>query len=299
MLFQVEGAVMRAYNRWIEDLTSLPEYKASLQMEREKWEEEQEKFTKLQVCITGFIFVSLSSTDFPLLIMYILFKICQVSRALREAEEQWHKEQKNQPEGRTSENHRVEELQEEVAALQTQLEQVRTEQAALLKAELAGARAAWNRDKQKEISLIQVRSEQVFQTKLQEQCKKLEQGLQQARQDADFQKKELLSQMEAKLQQSLGAREEEWRSQHEEKVEAQRQQMRDELLAELQTGFAELKAHFPMDPKADQQGTEDMRMTSGVRSEGTIMHIIQASCQDIVKRAISQAKEDWRRVSCY
>lgn len=73
MLFQVEGAVMRAYNRWIEDLTSLPEYKASLQMEREKWEEEQEKFTKQQVCITGFIFVSLSSTDFPLLIMYILF----------------------------------------------------------------------------------------------------------------------------------------------------------------------------------------------------------------------------------
>lgn len=215
-----------------------------------------------------------------------------MSQALREAEEQWHKEQKNQPEGRTSVNHRVEELQEEVAALQTQLEQVRTEQAALLKAELAGARAAWNRDKQKEISLIQIRSEQVFQTKL-------EQGLQQARQDADFQKKELLSQMEAKLQQSLGAREEEWRSQHAEKVEAQKQQMRDELLAELQTGFAEVKAHFPMDPKADQQGTEDKRTTSGARSEGTIMHIIQASCQDIVNRAISQAKEDWRRVSCY
>lgn len=222
-----------------------------------------------------------------------------MSQALREAEEQWHKKQMNQLEGQTSETHRVEELQEEVAALQTQLEQVRSEQAALLKAELAGARAAWNRDKQKEISVIQVRSEQVYQTKLQEQRKKLEQALQQAREDADFQKKELLLQMEAKLQQSLGAREEEWRSQHAEKVEAQRQQMRDELLAQLQTGLAEVQAHFLMDPKADQQGTEDIRTTSGATLEGTITHIIQTSCRDIVNRAISQAKEDWRRVSCY
>lgn len=49
VLFQVEGAVTRAYNRWIEDLTSLPEYQASLQTEREKWEELQEKCTERQV----------------------------------------------------------------------------------------------------------------------------------------------------------------------------------------------------------------------------------------------------------
>lgn len=53
-MFQVEGAVTRAYNRWIEDLTSLPEYQASLQTEREKWEELQEKFTEQRVLITGF-----------------------------------------------------------------------------------------------------------------------------------------------------------------------------------------------------------------------------------------------------
>ncbi len=58
--------------------------------------------------------------------------MCQVSQALREAEEQWHQEL----EERSSGNQQVEELQEEVAALQTQLEQVRREQAGLLKAEL-------------------------------------------------------------------------------------------------------------------------------------------------------------------
>lgn len=215
-----------------------------------------------------------------------------MSQALREAQEQWHKKQKNQLEEQSSGTQRVEELQEEVADLQTRLEQVRREQAALLKAELAGARAAWNRDKQQEISVIQGRSEQVYQTKLQEQRRKLEQALQQAREDADFQKKELLLQMEAKLQQTLGAREEEWRVAH-------RQQMRDELLAELQTGLAEVQAQFLMDPKTYQRGTEDIRTTSGATSEGTITHIIQTSCQDIVNRAVTQAKEEWRKVSCY
>lgn len=48
-VFQVEGAVTRAYNRWIEDLTSLPEYQASLQREKEKWEELHKELTEQRV----------------------------------------------------------------------------------------------------------------------------------------------------------------------------------------------------------------------------------------------------------
>lgn len=216
-----------------------------------------------------------------------------------EAEEQWHKKHKNQLEEQSSGSQKVEELQEEVAALQSQLDQGGSEQAALLKAELAGARAAWNRDKQQEISVIQVRSEQVYQSKLQEQRKKLEQALQQAREDADLHKKELLLQMEAKLQQSLRAQEEKWRCHLAEKEQAQRKQMRDELQAELQTGLAEVQAQLLRDPKTDQQGTEDTRRTSGATAEGTITHIIHVSCKDIVSRAVSQAKKEWKKVSFY
>nr|XP_046249227.1 centrosomal protein of 152 kDa isoform X2 [Scatophagus argus] len=268
MARQVEGAVMRAYNRWIEDLTSLPEYEASLQIERKKWEELQEKYTEQQV-----------------------------SQALREAEEQWLQKQKNQLEEQNSGTQRVEELQEEVAALQTQLEQVKREQAALLKAELAGARSVWNRDKQQEISVIQVRSEQVYKVKLQEQREKLEEALQQAKEDAHLHKKELLLQMEARLQQTLDAREEEWRRQRAEKEQTQRQQMRDELVAELQSSLAEVQAQLLRDPKTDQRGTEDIRRTSGATSEGTITHIIQMSCKNIVSRAVSQAKVEWKKIS--
>lgn len=188
---------------------------------------------------------------------------------------------------RVSQARRVEELQEEAATLQSQLEQTRREQAALLKAELAGARAVWNREKQQELSTVQVRSERVYQTKLQ-----------QAKEDADLQRKELLLQMEAKLQESLRAREEERRRQHAERELTQRQQIRDELLAELQTGLAEVQAQLLRDPRKDQQGTESSRRSSGATSETTVTHIIHTSCKDIVSRAISQAKTEWKKVSC-
>ncbi|XP_068170223.1 centrosomal protein of 152 kDa isoform X2 [Antennarius striatus] len=264
MAKQVEGAVTRAHHRWVEDLTSLAEYQMCLQTEREKWEEHQKEFTEKWV-----------------------------SQALREAEEQWHQKQKNQLQ--TSTPQRVEELQEEVADLQTQLEQARREQAALLKAELAGAKAVWNRDKKQEISVIQVRSEQLCKTKLQEQRKKLEQELQQSREDAVLQKKELLLQMEVKLQQTLGAREQEWQREHGERQKAQKQQMREDFLSELQAGLAELQGHLLMDPRIDLQGAEDQRIYQA--SEGTLTHIIQTSCKDIVNRAISQARTEWRKVS--
>ncbi|XP_030587523.1 centrosomal protein of 152 kDa isoform X2 [Archocentrus centrarchus] len=268
MAKQVEGAVTRAYNRWIEDLTSLPEYQAALLTEKEKWEQLQEKRTDQRV-----------------------------SQALKEAEEQGCGKHKNQQEENSSGVQRMEELQEELAALQSQLEQVTREQAALLKAELAAARAAWNRDKQQEMAIIQARSEQVYQAKLQEQCKKLEQTVHQAREDADLQNKELLLQMEAKLQQTVRAREEEWKCQHAEMELIQRQQIRDELQAELQAVLAEVQAQLLRDPKRDHQGTEDTQRTSGAKSEATITHIIQSSCRDMLKRAVAQAKKEWKTMS--
>lgn len=210
-----------------------------------------------------------------------------MSQALKEAEEQWRRKHKNQQEENGSGPQRMEELQEELAALQSQLEQVTREQAALLKAELAGARAAWNRDKQQEIAIIQARSEQVYQAKLQEQYKKLEQAVLQAREDADLQKNELLLQMEAKLQQEK------------EKEMIQGKQIRDELQAELQTALAEVQAQLLKNTKTDHQGTEDTRRTSRATSEATITHIIQTSCRDIVQRAVAQAKKEWKTVSCY
>uniref|UniRef100_A0A3B5KL56 Centrosomal protein 152 n=1 Tax=Xiphophorus couchianus TaxID=32473 RepID=A0A3B5KL56_9TELE len=234
MAKQVEGAVTRAYSRWIEDLSSLPEYQTLLQRETEKWEELQEEITKEKV-----------------------------SQALQEAEEEWRKNQVEQQ--------KAVDLQEELAALKSQLEQASREQAALLKAELAAARAAWFRDKQQEISIIQARNEQTYQTKLQEQCKNLEQAVQEAREDADLQRKELRTQ------------EEEWRCQYEEKELAERQQKKEKFVLELQTAL--------------RQEAEDSRRTSGSPSETTITNIIETSCRDMMNRAVTEAKKEWKKMS--
>ncbi|KAM9753445.1 centrosomal protein of 152 kDa isoform 1-T1 [Menidia menidia] len=262
MAKQVEGAVTRAYNRWIEDLSSLPEYQASLLREKNKWQEQQDKLAEQRV-----------------------------TQALREAKEQWHK---NQLEEHSSGAQRVEELQVEVAALKNQLEQAAREQAALLKAELAGARAAWNRDKQQEISTLKVRIEEACRTKLQEQCHQLEQAVQQARGDAELQRKELLLQTEAKIQQAVRTREDEWRCQHAEEELRHKQQLREEFLSELQTVLAEIQTQFLGATKTDQLGDEDSRRTSGLTS---ISGIIQPSCRNIVDKAVSQAKMEWKRTS--
>ncbi|KAM4573306.1 centrosomal protein of 152 kDa isoform 2-T3 [Odontesthes bonariensis] len=267
MAKQVEGAVTRAYNRWIEDLSSLPEYRTSLHTEREKWQELQDELTEQRV-----------------------------SQALREAEEQWHKKHKNQLVEHGSGAQRAEGLEEEVTDLKSQLAQATREQAALLKAELAGARAAWNRDKQQEISIIRVRSEEAYQVKLEEQRKRLEQAVKQARDDADLQREELHLQMEAKLQQTARAQEEEWRCQYAEKELAQKRQMRDEFLAEVQTGLTEVQAQVLRATKTDQLGPEDSRRTSGFTSEVTITDI-QTSYRNLVTRAVSEAKMEWKKIS--
>uniref|UniRef100_A0A3Q2D3X5 Centrosomal protein 152 n=1 Tax=Cyprinodon variegatus TaxID=28743 RepID=A0A3Q2D3X5_CYPVA len=198
MAKQVEGAVTRAYSRWIEDLPSLPEHQTLLQREKQKWEELQEEVTR--------------------------------QKALREAEEERHKKQ-------------VEHPQEELAALKSQLEQASREQAALLKAELAAARAAWHRDKQQEISIIQAQNQQAYQTKLLEQCKNLEQAVQGVREDADLQRKE---------------------RQYAEKELAQRQQTKEQFLSELQAALQQ-----------SEDGRSSSRSPSQATSEEKLSNILK------------------------
>ncbi|CAN9499120.1 unnamed protein product [Ophioblennius macclurei] len=260
---QVEGAVTRAYNRWIEDLASLPEYQASLISEQKKWEESQAKQTEQQI-----------------------------SQALKDAEEKWHRTQKNKPERQSSAEQRTEDVERELAALQSQLEKVTREQAAVTKAELAGAREAWNRDKQREIAAIQARSEQTYQSKLQEQLKELEQTVRRTREGAETQKKEILLQMEAKLQQTVRAREEEWRSQRAAEELTQTQRLRDKFQAELESGLANFQAELLKQSKTERRNGEDNGGTSGTTS---ITHVIHTSCTELVNRAVSQARKEWEK----
>ncbi|XP_073687907.1 centrosomal protein of 152 kDa [Garra rufa] len=149
LTLQVEGAISRARSRWLQDLTSLPEYKSSLETEKDEWERLQQQHVQEQV-----------------------------SSAVKAVEERWQDkcaelEQCNRRNG---------ELQEEVLTLSTRLEHLCQEQTALVKAELAAARDVWIRDKQEEMSRLRAQLQKEHKLKLQSV---LEQNLKQTDKQKD------------------------------------------------------------------------------------------------------------------
>ncbi|KAI4872117.1 hypothetical protein NFI96_031063 [Prochilodus magdalenae] len=142
MALQVEDAVSRAHTRWLQDLTTLPEYKASLQTEREKWNALQVQHVQEQV-----------------------------SLAVKTAEEKWQVtlgEKCSELEDCVKRN---QDLQDLVLSLNTQLERSNSEHTGILKAELSAARAMWSKDKQQEISCLKNQLQAHLEKKL-EQARK-------------------------------------------------------------------------------------------------------------------------------
>ncbi|XP_059391626.1 centrosomal protein of 152 kDa-like isoform X1 [Carassius carassius] len=153
---QVEGA----RSRWLQDLTSLPEYKSSLQREKDEWERLQQQRVQEQV-----------------------------SSAVKVVEERWQDTLRTKCTELEQCNMRNGELQEEVLTLHTRLERVCQEQAALLKAELAAARDIWIRDKQEEMSRLRAQLQR-------EQKQKLQAALEQTDKQRDTELHETLREKE-------------------------------------------------------------------------------------------------------
>uniref|UniRef100_A0A8C2KYF2 Centrosomal protein of 152 kDa-like n=1 Tax=Cyprinus carpio TaxID=7962 RepID=A0A8C2KYF2_CYPCA len=161
---QVEGAISRARSRWLQDLTSLPEYKSSLQTEKDEWERLQQQHVQEQV-----------------------------SSAVKAVEERWQDTLRTKCAELEQCNVRKSELQEEVLTLSTQLERACQEQAGLMKAELAAARDVWIREKQEEMSRLRAQLQREQKQKLQAI---LEQNLEQTDKERDTELQKTLRQKE-------------------------------------------------------------------------------------------------------
>eukprot|EP00063_Salmo_salar_P050891 XP_014025726.1 PREDICTED: centrosomal protein of 152 kDa-like isoform X1 [Salmo salar] len=281
---QVEGAVSRAYSLWLQDLPSLPEYKAALQRERENWEKVQEQHVQQRV-----------------------------SLALREAEERLRSSEEEEQGG----DQRVEELQEEVRRwrqleedlkteveevahlqsqvddLQSQLDHEREEKAALLKAELLAARASWNREKQQEISSLQAFQEEQLK-QVQKDVRKEVNG------EAERQRKELLLQKEAELQQALRDREEDWKRQEDRRGKEERRQgraeEREEVLQELKAGLKEVQSVL-LRGGAHKEKENGGEVEGRRRASGSVRELLMSTCKDLLLKAVAQAKKEWKKIS--
>uniref|UniRef100_W5LW21 Centrosomal protein 152 n=1 Tax=Lepisosteus oculatus TaxID=7918 RepID=W5LW21_LEPOC len=243
---QVESAVSSAYSRWLQQLHTLPEYKTSLQAEKEEWERQRDQEVANQI-----------------------------SAVVRAAEERWEKNHLKEME-KLEASSRSAELQEKVLSLQRQLEHRKEEEAALVKAELARARAEWNREKQEEISRIQERNEKDYRSFLDEHRNKLNEAIKSAKEDSERHKNELLLQKEAEFQLRLEGKEKEWAAQQEEKCRVVRQQCEDDMLVETQALLGEIQELL-------------------IQSPGKLRACLQAACQGLVSKAINEARNRWEK----
>ncbi|MBN3296328.1 CE152 protein, partial [Amia calva] len=266
---EVESAVSSAYSRWLLELNALPEYKASLQAEREKWEREHEQDVAKQI-----------------------------STVLKAAEERWKKSHQKELE-KLEAGSRNTDLQEKVVSLQRQLEHREEAEAALVKAELARARAAWNKDKQEEMNHIQQLNAEDYRSFLEEHRNKLNEVVQLAKEGFERQKTELLLQKEAEFHQLLQEKEEEWHASQEQRLQAEKQLYEERVVAEIQVLLEEIQQLLLKDPNKQPLRLENQcNSPKQTRRQciGKLKACLQAACRDLVSRAINEAKEEWKKV---
>ncbi|XP_067827590.1 centrosomal protein of 152 kDa [Heptranchias perlo] len=211
---QVEIALTKARGRWLEELTGLPEYRANLQIAEKKWERKHEQDVAKQI-----------------------------ATVLKANEEKWKKHALKEIE-KAGSGVKTADLQEKILVLEREVELQKEEAAAVTKAELAKVRAQWNKEKQEEINRIHELNENDYRAFLDEHRNKLNEVLKAAKEDFTRQKKELLAQKEAELNQRLLEKQKVWSAHQEEQVNLERQQYESELVAELEHFLTEISKRF-------------------------------------------------------
>ncbi|XP_038669375.1 centrosomal protein of 152 kDa isoform X1 [Scyliorhinus canicula] len=208
----VETTLTNARCRWLEELTSLPEYRANLQIEENKWERKHEEDVEKQI-----------------------------AAVIKANDEKWKLPLKRIEKAES--NVKLAELQENIHVLERKLELQKEEAVAVAKAELAKVRAQWNKAKQEEINRIHELNEKDYQAFLTEHRNKLSEVIKEAKEDFTRQKNELLVQKEVELKLCLQAKQKEWSTHQEEQINCERQQY-EELVAEIEHFLSEISKHF-------------------------------------------------------
>ncbi|XP_053552856.1 centrosomal protein of 152 kDa-like, partial [Bombina bombina] len=195
---QVELAVTKARTRWLQELTSLSEYKANLKLEQEKWGKKSEQ---------------------------------KIIDALSAAEENWRSRNDH-----ADFNIKHKELEEKLASVKKELELKNEEYHALLKVELAKARAQWNKEKQEEMHHFQSQNEKDYCAFLDDHRNKISEALLLAKEDFEKQKKDLITHKDAEMKEQLDQHLKQWTSE-----ESHRLLVREkEILAQLEQIMGEV-----------------------------------------------------------
>ncbi|KAG6939704.1 centrosomal protein 152 [Chelydra serpentina] len=261
---QVETSLTKAHARWLKELTELEEYKANLKAEREKWERE-----------------------------YEISAAKQLSLVLSAAEEKWKKQLENTEKSGA----RTKELEEKILSLRRELELKREEIPATVKAELAQARAQWNKEKQEEILRLQEQNERDYRSFLDDHRNKINEVLVTAKEDLVKQKNELLIQKETELMMCLDQKQREWAAQETKRLQEEIHQYEEKILIELEFLLGEI--HEELVKNRNNEPTwQNTCSSSALQLNHQYKEKLKASLQKAyrgtVHTILEKARQEWR-----
>uniref|UniRef100_A0A4W3K0L8 CEP152 CEP63 binding coiled coil domain-containing protein n=1 Tax=Callorhinchus milii TaxID=7868 RepID=A0A4W3K0L8_CALMI len=264
---QVEMAVTKARKHWLQELTSLPEYRNHLQTEKEKWESEHEQDAAKQI-----------------------------SMIFKANEDKWKKHSVKESEQAGS-SVKISELQEKILALEHELDLVKEKDAAFTKAELAKARAQWNKEKSEEINRIQELNEKDYQVFLAEHRNKLNEILKKTKEDFIQQRNELLAQKESELNQYFLKKQNEWSAQQAEKIHLERQRCECEIIAELEHLVSEIPEHLIVESETQcfrMKGYSNTFRNSTNASLDYVNDCLHKACRKMVEKILQTINEKYK-----
>ncbi|XP_072727038.1 centrosomal protein of 152 kDa isoform X4 [Ciconia boyciana] len=160
----------------------------------------------------------------------------ELALVLSAAEEKWKKEYENTEKS----GPRIKELEEKIISLKKELELKKEEIPAAIKAELAKARAQWNKEKQEEILQIQEQNERDYRSFLDDHRNRIKEVLATAKEDFAKQKNDLSIQKEAEIKMLLDQKQRQWEAQETKKLQDEINRYEEKTLVELEYLLSEI-----------------------------------------------------------
>ncbi|XP_027500393.1 centrosomal protein of 152 kDa isoform X2 [Corapipo altera] len=200
----------------------------------------------------------------------------QLALVLSAAEEKWKKEH----ESTERSGPRVKELEEKIISLRKELELKKEEVPAAIKAELAKARAQWNKEKQEEILQIQEQNERDYRSFLDDHRNRIKEVLATAREDLAKQKNDLSIQKEAELKMLLNQKQQEWEAQEAKRLQDEVNRYEEKTLVELECLLSELHEEL-VKCTHSQHSLKDECFDSHVQ--------LNSECKDKLKACLQKA----------
>ncbi|XP_064524897.1 centrosomal protein of 152 kDa isoform X6 [Pseudopipra pipra] len=200
----------------------------------------------------------------------------ELALVLSAAEEKWKKEH----ESTERSGPRVKELEEKIISLRKELELKKEEIPAAIKAELAKARAQWNKEKQEEILQIQEQNERDYRSFLDDHRNRIKEVLATAREDLAKQKNDLSIQKEAEIKMLLDQKQQEWEAQEAKRLQDEVNRYEEKTLVELEYLLSELHEEL-VKCTHSQHSLKDKCFDSHVQ--------LNSQCKDKLKACLQKA----------